>query len=148
MSSSQNLKEFGSGSVVDTKQIQPAVDNTPSAGIIHFWDKLKDRTFDNLCKQAKINLNRDGRFASDVIGVEGRFNRELSQYPDKKIALIDEVKLKLDATFGKEILNVPNIGPLNVGVSGGLEGASIVVRPLDSDKYCKELDTLIDLKRS
>jgi len=145
-SSSQNLKDFGSGSAVDTKQIKPAVDNAPSADIIHFWDNLKDKTFDNLCRAAKIRLNRDGRFASDVIGVEGGFNRELEQYPNKRIALIDEVRLKLDATFGKDILNIPDIGPLNVGISGGLEGASIVVRPLDSDKYCKELDTLIDLR--
>jgi hypothetical protein len=37
---------------------------------------------------------------------------------------------------------IPNVEGLGGRISGLLDGKSQVVRPLESDRYCKELDTL------
>ncbi|MEF3280533.1 MAG: hypothetical protein K6357_06165 [Elusimicrobiota bacterium] len=60
---------------------------------------------------------------------------------------MDEVEVKLDSSFGTEILNIPEVGSLNVGISGSVEGKSIVVTPLRSDDYCRNLTKLIDLRK-
>jgi len=133
-------------SPVDTKEIQASTESSVSNDLIHFWDELKSDVFDNICKSAEIDLKEKAELP-DVGGLEGKFKRYMKQFPDKRIALIDEIGVKLDASLGQEVLQIPDFGPLNVGIGAAVEGKSIVVRPLGSVKYCKELDTLIDLRK-
>ncbi|MBI4802978.1 MAG: hypothetical protein HY796_10690 [Elusimicrobia bacterium] len=117
---------------------------TQSNELTNFFDHLKDGALDSLCKKAEIKLNKDFKLV-EVIGIDGGLKRRLKAFPDKRLALLDEINLKLSVSFGTEVLQVPNVGSLNIGISGGVEGKSVVVRPLDSTRYCKELDTLIKL---
>lgn len=117
---------------------------TPSTELTNFWDNLSDGGMNSLCKNAEIKLNKDFTLA-DVAGLAGGLRRRLKPLPSKKLALLDEIQLRLSASFGTEVLNVPNVGALNVSVGASLEGRSVVVRPLESSKYCKELSTLIKL---
>ncbi|MBI4352072.1 MAG: hypothetical protein HY550_11585 [Elusimicrobia bacterium] len=121
----------------------PAV--TPSNELTRFWEDLKLGAMgDGLCKSAQADLNAHA-VISDVVGLEGGLKRYLRQFPDNRIALIDEIRLKLGANFGIQALQVPNAAVLTVNVFGGVEGRSMVVRPLESKRYCKELGTLAKL---
>lgn len=128
----------------------PSVSTTPqNAGNneqLHFWEQLKNNVFDNVCKQAQIDLNQ-GMVIENAVGVGGNFKRYLRQYPDGKIALIDEVGVKLatGGLFG-ETMQV-GAQAFNIGFSGGLEGKSIVVRKLGDKSQCKALPTLIDIRK-
>ncbi len=99
---------------------------------------------EKLCKSAQIQLNQNTTLVN-VIGLGGGIKRSLKQYPDQRLALIDEIDLHLSATIGHEVLQVPNVGSFGVSVSGGVEGRSIVVRPLEDNRYCKQLTTLVKL---
>jgi len=134
-----------SSSIPNTKNITPSTSSTPAPDSLDFWDKLNSGVLDNLCKQAKIRLNKDYTIAN-VAGIKGGIKRYFERYPDKKLALIDEVEIEVRTSFGTEIIEVPEIGSLNASISGSVEGKSIVVRPLEDDSYCKELKKLIDLR--
>ena len=110
----------------------------------HFWEKLKDNTVDDVCKLAQLKLNEKATLAN-VAGVGGGFGRYMLRFPSQKIALVDEVDVKLSATLGNNILQIPNVPGLGVNITGQIEGKSQVVRPLESDRYCKELGTLVKL---
>ncbi|NLI10267.1 MAG: hypothetical protein GX447_05905, partial [Elusimicrobia bacterium] len=147
-SSKKTLRQFISENrnpEIDSRQIQVSTESSVNSDLLHFWEDLKSDVFDSICKNAELKLNQDAKI-SDIAGIEGKFKRFLKQFPNKKIALIDEVAVKLDASLGKEILQIPDFGALNVAIGATLEGKSVVVRPLESDKYCKELDELIDLR--
>lgn len=147
-SSNKSLSQFISENKnpeIDNRQIHASTVSNVNSDLIHFWDDLKSDVFDSICKNAEIKLNQDAKLV-DTFGIEGKFKRYLRQFPNKKIALIDEVGVKLDATLGKEVLQTPDLGPVNVAIGASIEGKSIVVKPLESDKYCKELDMLIDLR--
>lgn len=147
-SSNKSLRQFISENrnpEIESRQIQASTVSSVGSELIHFWEDLKTDVFDSVCKNAEIKLNQDAKLA-DTFGIEGKFRRSLKQFPSKKIALIDEVGVNLSAALGQEVLQVPDFGPVNVGISGSIEGKSIVVRPLDSDKYCKELGSLVDLR--
>lgn len=128
----------------DGSKAPVASTTTQSNELTNFWADLKDGAFDSICKNAEIKLNKDAKIA-DIVGIDGGLKRRLKPLPSKKLALLDEINLKLSASFGTEVLTVPNFGALNVSVGASLEGKSVVVRPLESNKYCKELDTLIKL---
>lgn len=115
-----------------------------SSELARFWDDLRNDTLDDLCKAADIKLKEKGRL-DDIGGIEGGFHRRLKKYSDGRLALLDEVSLKLYLDLGQELLPIPEISGLSVNLSGRLEGRSQVVRPLESDRYCKELDTLAKL---
>jgi len=134
-----------SSSIPDTKNITPSTSSTPAPDSLDFWHKLNSGVFDNLCKQAKIRLNKDYTIAN-IAGIKGGINRYFERYPDRKLALIDEVEIEVRTSFGTEIIEVPEIGSLNASISGSVEGKSIVVRPLEDKSYCKELKKLIDLR--
>ncbi len=116
-----------------------------SAEFAHFWENLKEDTVDGICKQAQIKLNEDGKLAGDALVVGGKFKRYLKKLPSEKVALIDEVGVSVGGSYGHEVANPGGSLPVNVSVSAKAEGTSIVVRPLESDKYCRELDTLVKL---
>lgn len=130
----------------------PVPSTAPASNeLTHFWDNLRtDGLMEKACKAAQIKLNKDFTLVNTV-GLGGGVKRLLKQYPDKRLALIDEIDVKLSATLGTQLLNVPAITAggvpvsLGVAVSGGVEGRSIVVRPLEDNRYCKQLTTLIKL---
>jgi len=138
----------GGGSVTGTAAPTPstAPANSGSNEQLHFWEQLKNDVFDNVCKQAQIDLNK-GASIDNVAGISGSFKRYLRQYPDSKIGLIDEVGVKLDGghTFG-DILNT-GVAPLHFGFSGSLEGKSVVVRKLGETKHCKTLVNIADIRK-
>jgi len=117
---------------------------TPSTELTNFWGNLTENTKDKICKAANIKINQSANIIPQI-GIEGGLKREFKSYPDKRLALIDEIKLGLHASLGTELLNVPNVGSLSVSIGGGLEGKSIVVRPLKDNSYCKNLGMLIKL---
>ena len=86
---------------------------TPTSELNNFWDNLTENTLDKLCKAANIRVN-EGANIIPQLGIEGGLRREFKSYPDKRLALIDEIKLKLSASLGTEVLNIPNAGPINV----------------------------------
>ncbi|MDQ7772924.1 MAG: hypothetical protein RDU13_05305 [Elusimicrobiales bacterium] len=133
--------------VPELKDAQPRP-TRPVAGnneLLHFWEDLKEDVFDDVCKEIKPDLS-EGVSIPDVGGIEGKFKRFLKQYPDNRIALVDEVGLKLDAGHNfTDVLNVDG-NPFNVNIGARLEGKSIVVRKLKEVKYCKEILTLLDLR--
>jgi len=126
---------------------QPAQPAAPGNNeLLHFWEDLKSDVFDDICKDVEIPLDA-GFDIGQIAGVEGKFKRYMKQYPDNKIAVIDEVGVKLNAahTFS-DIFNV-NGNSFNIGFSGGLEGKSVVVRKTEEDKFCKNLLKLADLRK-
>ncbi|HBA60936.1 MAG TPA: hypothetical protein DCZ92_08965 [Elusimicrobia bacterium] len=123
----------------------PVASTAPvSSELARFWEDLKRDTLDSICKSAEIKLNEEGKL-DNVGGVGVSFKRAMRRGASQKIYLLDEVGLKLSLGIGQEVLSIPNIGPLGVSLTGLLEGKSQVVRPLESDRYCKELGTLVKL---
>jgi len=117
---------------------------TPTTELTGFWDNLTDNTKNKLCKAANIRINQNAKIIEQV-GIEGGLKRYFKSYPDTRLALIDEISLKLNVNLGTEVLNVPNVGSMSVSVGGGLEGRSVVVRPLKDNRYCKNLAMLAKL---
>lgn len=130
---------------VKDPQPQPTQPDPSNNELLHFWEDLKEDVFDDVCKEIKPDISEGVDF-DPVGGIEGKFKRFLKQYPDNRIALVDEVGVKLDAghTFG-DILDVGG-HPFNIGIGGRLEGKSVVVRKLKSVKYCKEILTILDVR--
>ncbi|MDP2865823.1 MAG: hypothetical protein Q8O90_06245 [Elusimicrobiota bacterium] len=125
---------------------QPIQPDTGNNQLLHFWEDLKSDVFDDICKDVEIPLDA-GFDIGQIAGVEGKFKRYMKQYPDNKIAVIDEVGVKLDAAH--TFTDVLNIGgnPFNIGFSGALEGKSVVVRKTEETMYCKNLLKLADLRK-
>ena len=117
---------------------------TPSTELTNFWGNLTENTRDKICKAANIKINQ-GAHIIDQIGIEGGLRREFKSYPDTRLALIDEIGLKLNVNLGTELLSLPGTGSIGVSVSGGLEGRSVVVRPLEDNRYCKNLALMAKL---
>lgn len=147
-----NDTSFGSGLSVAAINGQLKADNrvptpstyTPTTELTNFWGNLTENTKDKLCKAANIKINQGANIIPEI-GIEGGLRREFKSYPDQRLALIDEISLKLSATLGTEVLSVPNVGSLSVSIGGGLEGKSMVVRPLENNSYCKNLGMLVKL---
>ena len=117
---------------------------TPTTELTNFWGNLTGNAKDKLCKAANIKITQSANIIPQI-GIEGGLRREFKSYPDQRLALIDELSLKLNVTLGTEVLSVPSMGSLNVFVGGGLEGRSLVVRPLKDKSYCKNLGALVKL---
>ncbi|HAT71389.1 MAG TPA: hypothetical protein DCS63_01055 [Elusimicrobia bacterium] len=131
----------------ESKNLRAPAVSTPSHvsnELTHFWENLKEDTFDDICRGAQLKLNENATFA-DIIGLDGSFKRRMKKYPSEKVALIDEVGLKLSASVGNDTLHLPDLGGLGVSITGVVEGKSQVVRPLKNDSYCRELGTLVKL---
>ena len=140
-----STRELLERSQADTDGRTPAPSTIPvTSELTNFWSNLSTIGLEKLCRSAQIKLNQNATIA-DVAGIEGGIKRSLKQYPDKRLALIDEIDLKLSATIGHEVLQIPNAGSFGVAISGGVEGRSVVVRPLEDNRYCKQLETLVKL---
>jgi hypothetical protein len=142
------IGEMKAAKAADPKapEAQPAQPQTGNNELLHFWEDLKEDVFDDICKDVEIPLDQSFDLGS-IAGVEGKFKRYMKQFPDNKIAVIDEVGVKLHA--GHSFSDILDIGgnSFNIGFSGGLEGKSIVVRKTEEDKYCKNLLKLADLRQ-
>ncbi len=138
-----SVAELKAQAGADTRNPVPST-YTPTTELTNFWGNLTDGAKDKLCKAANIKINQ-GAHIIDQIGIEGGLRREFKSYPDQRLALIDEISLKLNVALGTELLNVPNVGGLSVSVGGALEGKSVVVRPLANNSYCKNLALLAKL---
>ena len=147
-----NDTSFGSGLSVAAINSQVKADDrvpvpstyTPTTELTNFWGNLTENTKDKLCKAANIKINQGANIIPEI-GIEGGLRREFKSYPDQRLALVDEISLKLNVTLGTELLSVPNVGSLSVSIGGGLEGKSMVVRPLENNSYCKNLGMLVKL---
>ncbi|MDD5210493.1 MAG: hypothetical protein PHV36_13970 [Elusimicrobiales bacterium] len=141
-----SLKDLAAPSALSVPAPEPAkapVVSTavPSGGDFGRWfEKFKEDTEDSICKAAQLKLNQNAHLVS-VLGVGGGFGRSLKQSPDQKIALVDEVALRLSLTADNGIIPFSPVHGLGVSISGQLEGKSQVVRPLGSTRYCDELGT-------
>ncbi len=111
---------------------------------IQFWDDLQEDVWQDICKAARLSLSEKAEIA-DIAGIKGKFKRYLKQYPDKRIALVDEVGIDLTGDYGSELFNIAD-NPFNVSFNAKMEGKSIVVRRLDGIKYCDEILTVLDLR--
>jgi hypothetical protein len=111
---------------------------------IQFWDDLKEDVWEDICKAAELGL-KEGVDLGDFVGLTGKFDRELKQYPDKRIALVDKVGVSLAGNLTEEIFNIAD-NPFNIGFNMKMEGTSIVVRRLDGIEYCDEILTVLDLR--
>lgn len=109
-----------------------------------FWEELGRNTFDGACKDAEIKLNQKGWIGENV-GVSSKFLRRMSKFQDGRLALIDEVGMDVSLGLGHELVDIPELGALVVSFSGTVEGKSMVIRPLESDRYCRELSSLVNL---
>lgn len=111
---------------------------------IQFWDDLKEDVWEDICKAAELGL-KEGVDLGEFVGFTGKFDRELKQYPDKRIALVDKVGVSLTGNYTEEIFNIAD-NPFNIGFNMKMEGTSIVVRKLDGIEYCDEILTVLDLR--
>ncbi|MDD2806746.1 MAG: hypothetical protein PHV33_14435 [Elusimicrobiales bacterium] len=124
----------------------PVQGNTGNNELLHFWEDLKSDTLDDICKNVEIPLDA-GFDIADIVGVDGKFKRYMKQYPDNKIAVIDQVGVKLGGHYNfTDLLSIGG-NSFNIGFSGGLEGKSVVIRKTNEDKYCKNLLNIIDLRK-
>lgn len=140
---SDSVREIQAQAKVDDRTPVPST-TTSSNELDNFWENLEGNSLDRLCRNAQIQLNQNATIAN-VIGIGGGLKRYLKSFPNQRLSLVDEIQLKLSASIGQELLQVPNYGSLSVGISGGMEGTSIVVRPLEDTRYCKQLGTLAKL---
>ena len=138
----RSLKEQSKNNA-DIKMPVPSTP-TPSHEISNFWDNLRTNGVEKVCKAAQIQLSQNYTLES-VAGLGGGVRRTIKAYPDEKLALVDEIQLKLSAGLKYEVLPIAGYGSINVGISGSMEGNSIVVRPLKHNRYCQELGTLVEL---
>ncbi|MEI7529980.1 MAG: hypothetical protein WCK76_13675 [Elusimicrobiota bacterium] len=149
-----SLKALGDPSAVSVPAPAPAKAPVVSTAVPtgsdfgRWFEKFKEGTEDSVCKAAQLKLNQNARLVS-VLGIGGGFGRSLKQFPNRTIALVDEVALRLSLTADNSIIPVPSVHGLGVSISGQLEGQSQVVRPLGSTRYCDEIGTwtkLYDIK--
>lgn len=107
-----------------------------------FWDRLQSKAFDDICRNIKLPVNGDldlSEFGSLKVGV----SRSLKRYPDKRLALIDQVKLGVSLGYTQKLLDATAEIPFFVRVEGRAEGMAYVIRPLGSGPSCGELKRLL-----
>lgn len=107
-----------------------------------FWDKLTDKAFDDFCKLVEIPLSYRLK-AGDYAGMPVKYKRGLKRLPDGRWAVVDQAKLGLELGYGR-LLADPLDASLSSWVGVRLEGESIVVRPTESKKSCKEIDRILN----
>ncbi len=115
-----------------------------------FWDKLRNQSLwsdlsDELCREAKIPLKYRLR-AGDYGSIAPEFTRYLRTGVDGRVNLIDRATLGLNMGYGRSVFSFGDGSSLSLYFGTHLEGVSMVIRPLKTKRYCKELDELIDLR--
>lgn len=134
------------GSAPDT----PIGPTTPEGGFsaperVIFSEKMRERVLDQLCRH--IKLNRDFNLPGDFSGTGGGISRWLAPLPDGRLTIVDEERLSVGYGHGFSRALGEAAGPsAGLWLGGRLDGASMVIRPLEGKATCKELDTLVDLR--
>ncbi|MEA3307775.1 MAG: hypothetical protein U9Q34_08330, partial [Elusimicrobiota bacterium] len=120
-------------------------DSIPDSNeFIQFWDDLKEDVWEDICKELEPELGGDVDLG-DIANLDGEWERELKQYPDKTIAMVDKVGVKLTGNLTEEIFNIAD-SPFNIGFNMKMAGTSIVVRRLNGVKYCDEVWSVLDIR--
>lgn len=126
----------------------PAASQAYSSDFARFWEDLTSNVFEDICKAAELDLSQKANLPGDIIGIKLGYKRFMRRFPNSQLALVDEVILKpslaLEFPFTEQV-NINFANALNISMNSYVEGRSQVVRPLESDRYCKELKTLIKL---
>jgi hypothetical protein len=111
---------------------------------IRFGEEMRRRALDQLCKSLEIPV--DAGYGIDGIGaVRGKLHRRirtLPNVPGERLALVDEMRVNLDLGHTFQIGTVENVS-FGISVYSRLEGGSFIVRPLETNKSCKELKQLV-----
>lgn len=121
--------------------------NVSAPDKLNFWERLQDKTFDGLCRQAEIPIDA-GRRLGDFADPSGGFHRYLRQMPTGELAIIDEARLTVPfgwlprGTFDRGTLHAN----LDFSLGARIQGRSIVVRRLNAKKACAELSKLVDFR--
>ena len=140
-----SVQELKERSKADAGIRTPVPSSAPvSNELTSFWANLETDGMDKLCRVAQININQNARLVK-VAGLGGGIRRLLKPLMNKRLVLIDEINVKLGLSYNHEVFRLPGSGPLSIGVSGGIEGRSVVVRPLESTSYCENLPSLVKL---
>ncbi|MBI3552332.1 MAG: hypothetical protein HY077_07425 [Elusimicrobia bacterium] len=115
---------------------------------LSFWDRLnRDFSREGLVEEVcrKIDIPVDFGFGVGPLSARPSYHRSIQRFPAGQLALVDEAGLSLGLSYG---VPIPNFGGPGISVSfgAGLEGRSMVIRPLEHKKACEELTRLIDLR--
>lgn len=107
-------------------------------------ERLRRGVLDQVCRNAEIPLRfdaGDGVLSGTGVGLR----RALTQLPDGSVAVVDQAELSVGASHTFPITSAGrDLG--GIGVFSRVEGRSMIVRPLNTNASCKELDTLFDVR--
>ena len=124
----------------------PVVSTPAASAELHgFWERLRTGTSEQICRKAQIQLKKNIKIPTGVLGLGGGVKRAIRKFPDGKLALLDEIGLDLSLNLSKRMLSLPDAAGLglSVGVSSRFEGKSQVVRPLVGERFCREMIELV-----
>ncbi len=110
---------------------------------VRFEDKLLSGVLDQLCRNVRLNLDKDIPFGETGISSLGGYERRLRQLPDGRQGLLETARIGMRA--GRSFSLADDGANLALWVGASVDGASMVMRPLKGKKTCSELDTLLDL---
>ena len=119
---------------------------------LDFWDALQDGVWQkDFCENIYLPVEY-GYEAVNLGSVSGSVRRGFRRYPDRTLALVDEMGLNLEFGATKPLLDLTKTflglaDDAGISVTGGVsfEGSSIVIRPLGGKKACKEIGQLADV---
>ncbi|OGR90664.1 MAG: hypothetical protein A2V88_10435 [Elusimicrobia bacterium RBG_16_66_12] len=124
---------------------------TPEGGFsspdrTRFDEKLRSKVLDQLCRNVRLDQNFDFG-VGDFSGTSAGVSRYLAPRIDNKLTVVDEERVRAawGHDFGKDFDGVPGGFGAGIYLSGGIEGRSMVVRPIDSVDTCAELDRLANV---
>ncbi len=136
------------GSSTPSAPGSPIGATTPEGGFsaperVIFGEKMRERVLDQLCRHVKLkyDYNLPGNFSGTGLGMK----RWLAPLPDGRLTIVDEETLRVGGgyTLSEELGDGVTAG---IWIGGGLEGSSMVIRPLAGTQTCKEIDELVDLR--
>jgi len=119
-----------------------------SSDLLRFWEDLTGDFFDDICKAAELNLSQKAVLPGDILSINAGYSRYMRRFPNSQLALIDEIVLKPGLGFDipvSELISDNLPVSVNIQMNSSVQGKSQVVRPLESDRYCRELKTLVKL---
>ena len=134
----------------------PAWQQIPSetlgGGELNFWEAMQDGVWQkDFCENIYLPIEY-GYEAENLGSVSGSVRRGFKRFPDRTLALVDEMGLKLELTKTRQLADLTEnflALPESAGISvtGGvrLEGSSIVIRPLGGKKACKDIPQLVNV---
>ena len=119
-----------------------------SSDLLRFWEDLTGDFFDDICKAAELNLTQKAALPDDILSLNAGYSRYMRRFPNSQLALIDEIVLKPGLGFDVPVSEIVSSNlpvSVNLQMNASVQGKSQVVRPLESDRYCRELKTLAKL---